>query len=71
MKRKKVFEISGVWLFRGQDVPAEMTSCDDYELYSWKKADPSSEADRKKITEYFNWEGDFDGRKFSQGKVFK
>lgn len=67
----KYFEISGVWLFRGQDIPAEMSTCDDSELYKWHKADWNSEADRKKITELFNWEGDFDGRKFAQGKVFK
>jgi len=67
----KYFEISGVWLFRGQDVPAEMSTCDDSILYKWSKADWNSEADRKKITELFNWEGDFEGRKFAQGKVFK
>jgi len=67
----KYFEISGAWLFRGQDVPAEMTFCDDYILYKWTKADFNSEADKKLITEYFNWEGDFNGRKFAQGKVFK
>lgn len=67
----KYYEISGVWLFRGQDIPAEMSTCDDSVLYKWAKADWNSEADRKKITELFNWEGDFDGRKFAQGKVFK
>jgi elongation factor 1-gamma len=67
----KIFEISGVWLFRGLEVPAEMKGCDDYELYSWKRADLDNEDDKKKITELFNWEGHFDGRKFSQGKIFK
>jgi len=67
----KHFEISGAWLFRGQDIPAEMTGCDDSVLYTWKKADLNNEDDKKKITELFNWEGDFDGRKFAQGKVFK
>jgi len=68
---KSLFEIKGAWLFRGQDVPAEMTSCDDYELYSWKKADLDNESDKNKITEYFNWEPKEEGRKFAQGKVFK
>jgi len=67
----KYFEISGAWLFRGQDIPAEMSTCDDSVLYSWKKADLNNEDDKKKITELFNWEGHFDGRKFAQGKVFK
>jgi len=70
-EQEKCFEISGAWLFRGQDVPAEMTNCDDYVLYEWKKADLNNEDDKKKITELFNWEGHFDGRKFAQGKVFK
>jgi len=65
------FEISGAWLFRGQDVPAEMTTCDDCILYKWYKADLNNEDDKKKITEFFNWEGHFDGRKFAQGKIFK
>ena len=41
----------------------------DYESYTWRKLDP--EADRKMINEYLMWEGDFDGKKFNQGKVFK
>jgi len=63
-------EISGAWLFRGQEVPAEMTTCDDYELYTWKKVE--SAEDKKKLEELWAWAGDFGGRKFiDQGKVFK
>jgi elongation factor 1-gamma len=68
---KKIFEIKGAWLFRGQDIPAEMTGCDDYELYNWKKADLKNEADKAKITEYFNWEPKEEGRKLAEGKTFK
>jgi len=65
-------EISSAWLFRGQDVPAEMKDCDDYELYSWRKADPDNEDDKKRIKELWAWAGDFGGKKFiDQGKVFK
>eukprot|EP01103_Thecamoeba_quadrilineata_P006012 TRINITY_DN15751_c0_g1_i1.p1 TRINITY_DN15751_c0_g1~~TRINITY_DN15751_c0_g1_i1.p1 ORF type:complete len:440 (+),score=110.22 TRINITY_DN15751_c0_g1_i1:127-1320(+) len=65
------FDIQGAWLFRGQDIPAEMTTCDDSELYTWRKADLDNEEDKTKITEIFNWEPKVAGKKFAQGKVFK
>jgi elongation factor 1-gamma len=67
--------VSGCWLFRGTDIPAEMRECDDYETYSWKKADTNIEADRKLIEDYWAWNGEFRGGPalpFSDnGKVFK
>lgn len=66
------FEIAGCWLFRGQDVPAEMKDCDDYELYNWHKVDVNNADEKKKVDAYFAWAGDFGGKKFNdQGKVFK
>jgi len=65
--------ISGVWCWRGHDLAFEL-SPDlqvDYASYKWSKLDFNNEADKKKITEYFAWEGDFDGKKFYSGKVFK
>lgn len=65
--------ISGVWIWRGQDLAFEL-SPDlqvDYDSYSWTKLDYDNEDDRKKITEYFSWEGGFGGKKFNQGKIFK
>jgi len=65
--------ISGVWVWRGQDLAFEL--CPDwqvdYDVYSWKKLDPKNEADKKLVNEYFLWEGDFGGKKFNQGKIFK
>jgi elongation factor 1-gamma len=66
------FEISGCWLFRGQDVPSEMKDCDDYELYNWHKVDVDNADEKKKVDAYFAWAGDFGGKKFNdQGKIFK
>jgi len=65
------FEISSVWLVRGQELPAEIQQCDDTELHTWTKLDPSDASVKKTIGEYWNWEGDFEGRKFEQGKVYK
>ena len=43
----------------------------DYESYSWKKLDANAAETKKLVTEYFAWEGDFGGKKFNQGKIFK
>ncbi|XP_053664708.1 elongation factor 1-gamma [Anopheles marshallii] len=66
--------ISGVWVWRGQDLAFKL-SPDwqvDYEVYDWKKLDPSSEETKKLVAQYFSWSGaDKNGRKFNQGKIFK
>jgi elongation factor 1-gamma len=65
--------ISGIWIWKGQDL-AFTLSPDwqvDYESYDWKKLDPKSEETKKEVNEYFMWEGDFGGKKFNQGKIFK
>ena len=67
---EKPFEITGLWIFRGQDIPAEMKECDDSEHYSFRRADP--EKDRDLINVYLMWEGDIPGKKpINQGKIFK
>lgn len=43
----------------------------DYESYNWRKLDADSEETKKLVEEYFAWEGDFGGKKFNQGKIFK
>jgi elongation factor 1-gamma len=65
--------LSGLWIWRGQDLAFTLSDDlqTDYESYDWVKLDPNSEETKKKITEYFSWEGDFDGKKFNQGKIFK
>jgi len=66
--------ISGVWVWRGQNLAFEMSPdwTIDYESYNWSKLDPDSEETKKKVADYFSWAGtDKDGRKFSQGKIFK
>jgi elongation factor 1-gamma len=65
--------ISGVWVWRGQDLAFTLSEDlqVDYESYDWRKMDPSSDADKKLVEEYFKWEGNFGGKKFNQGKIFK
>lgn len=43
----------------------------DYIVYDWKKLDHSTDETKKMVQEYFAWEGEFSGKKFNQGKVFK
>ncbi|XP_041981300.1 elongation factor 1-gamma [Aricia agestis] len=66
--------ISGVWVWRGQDLafPLSPDWQIDYESYDWKKLDPSSPETKKMVQEYFSWSGkDSKGRPFNQGKIFK
>ena len=66
--------ISGIWVWRGQDLAFEL-SPDwqiDYNSYDWKKLDAKSDETKKLVEQYFKWEGtDLTGRKFNQGKIFK
>jgi len=64
-------EITGIWLFRGQEIPQEMKNCDDSELYEWSKLDPDDPNTKQQVEEYWAWEGSFFGHPFVQGKVFK
>jgi len=64
--------ISGVWVWRGQDLAFEL-SPDlqvDYESYEWKKLDPTSEETKLLVKEYFDGNGAFGGKTLNQAKVF-
>jgi elongation factor 1-gamma len=48
------WNINGAWLFRGQDMLAEMKEENpDSEYYTWTKVDVKTEAGQKKVKEYF------------------
>nr|XP_042138879.1 elongation factor 1-gamma [Peromyscus maniculatus bairdii] len=67
--------ISGVWVFRGQELafPLSPDWQVDYESYTWRKLDPGSEETKTLVREYFAWEGAFQhvGKAVNQGKIFK
>jgi elongation factor 1-gamma len=65
--------MSGVWIWRGQGLAFELSDDlqIDYESYAWTKLDPDSADTKKKVDEYLAWEGDFGGKKFNQGKIYK
>lgn len=66
-------QIKGLWVWRSHELAFTLTPDwqTDYGSYEWKKLDPDSADTKKKVAEYFSWEGDFDGLKFNQGKIFK
>jgi len=47
------FEVSGLWIFRGQNVPQEMKDNPDSEYYTFTKLDASKPADRQKVETLF------------------
>ncbi|XP_014212858.1 elongation factor 1-gamma [Copidosoma floridanum] len=66
--------ISGIWVWRGQDLAFEL--CPDwqidYESYSWTKLDATAEKTKDLVKQYFSWTGkDKDGREYKEGKIFK
>jgi len=65
--------ISGIWVWRGHELAFKLSEDwqIDYESYEWKKLDPDAPETKKLVEEYFKWSGDFGGKKFNQGKIFK
>lgn len=65
--------ISGVWVWRGHELvfPLSPNWQVDYASYDWKKLDLSDAKNKNLVNEYLKWEGDFNGKKFNQGKIFK
>merc|ERR1712128_192526 len=66
--------ISGIWVFKGQELAFELSEDwqIDYASYEWKNFDSKSEECKKKVAQYWKWEGaDATGRPFNQGKILK
>lgn len=66
-------QIAGLWIWRTQELVFTLNPDwqVDYESYSWKKLDPDAPETKEMVKEFFLWEGNFGGKKFNQGKVFK
>jgi len=68
---KPGIEIQGVFVFRGLEIPEEMTDNPSYDTFAYTLANAESEADKKRVDDFFCWEGDFGEFKFIEGKVLK
>lgn len=65
--------IAGIWFWRGQELAFQL-SPDwqvDYESYAWKRLTVDDEETKKLVKQYFVWEGEHNGKKFNQGKIYK
>jgi elongation factor 1-gamma len=47
------YEIRGVWMWRGTDIPQELKDHESFEYMTIKKLDPSNETDKNLITDYW------------------
>lgn len=65
--------IAGVWFWRGQELvfPLCPDWTTDYESFSWKKMNPDDAATKKIVDDMLMWEGEVNGKKFADGKIFK
>ena len=64
-------EISGMFVFRGQEIPEIMKEVPDFEVYKWTRVDTNDAAQRELVDDFWAWEGKLEGKKFNEGKVFK
>jgi len=63
--------IAGCFVIQGLEIPTSLSECPDFPSYDFVRADPEDETQRKRLDDYFAWEGKFQGLKFNSGKVFK
>lgn len=63
--------ITGYFVFRGLDVPFEVTDAADYDSYTFTRADDKSPAVREAYNACIAWDEKIDGKVFADGKIFK
>jgi len=65
--------IAGVWFWRGHELAFELSPDwqTDYESYNWTRLPVEDEKTKQLVNQFFLWEGEFGGKKFNQGKIFK
>jgi len=71
----KRYQVAGVWLFRGTEIPVEMKENEDAVHHNFRKLDPvNNEQDKKLVEDFWAWEGSFGGNRLKfldEGRVFK
>jgi len=65
--------IAGVWIWRGHGLAFELAPDwqTDYESYKWTRLQVEDEKTKELVNQFLLWEGEFNGKKFNQGKIFK
>jgi len=64
------WKLGGIWIFRGQDIPAEMTECDDSEHFNFTKLDVTKPANQKVMIDLFTADV-IDGLNVLERRYFK
>lgn len=64
-------EIMGAMVFRGQEIPPEITKIGDYESYTWTRMDLDDPKQVELFNDYLAWDGELGGKVVNQGKTFK
>ncbi|XP_953151.1 elongation factor 1-gamma, putative [Theileria annulata] len=65
------FDIKGVWLVRGTELPALMTEHPSYEFHTFRKLDVTKPQDKKLVEDYFCACDEIDGVPIADCKVWK
>jgi elongation factor 1-gamma len=63
--------IAGYFVFRGTEIPFEVTDCADYDSYTFTKADHTKTEDKEAFNAFIAWDEVIEGKKCVDGKVFK
>jgi elongation factor 1-gamma len=65
--------IAGIWFWRGHELAFELAPDwkVDYDSYTWQRLSLDDENTKKLVNQYLLWEGEHNGKKFNQGKIFK
>jgi len=70
--KDKSFDIQGVWMFRGLEIPAEIKEHPSYEYYTFRKMDPIANKDDKKlVNDYWCSMEQVEGLPITDRKVWK
>jgi elongation factor 1-gamma len=64
-------EISGYFVFRGHQVPFEVTDAADYESYKFTRVNEKDAKVREDFNAYIAWDEKINGKPCADGKVFK
>jgi len=65
--------IAGIWFWRGHELAFTLSSDwqVDYDSYKWTRLPIDENKTKELVNQFFLWEGEYNGKRFNQGKIFK
>ena len=64
-------EITGYFVFRGHDIPAEVREAADFESYTFTRVNEKDETVKENFNAVIAWDEKIYNKKFADGKIFK